>query len=215
MDYLIGVLGSLTASIIIYVFITWNVQFLSKRLSGSRLFGHGVEYKYKGQEKATKDILKDAKDSSFVYIFTIRGYSYFQPERDLSVLTEGEEKSIKLLISNPCDGSDISSVVKIRADEYKNSTPEKYKQELISGIDTIKIIMSKRSNIECRLHAEPPVFRMIILSNRIYVSFFAPYKSGSKLPVFRVNPTSDIYIGFKRYFELHWQKGANVNSVNC
>jgi hypothetical protein len=108
------------------------------------------------------------------------------------------KKEIKFLVVDP-----ESSYIDERARELRES-PEEYKTKLIA---TFKELINKtddKENIKKRYHKEPPVFRFLILQEKVYFSFFEKEKKGTSVKVIRANAKSEFYRGLNRYFEYIW-----------
>ena len=186
-----------------FIFVKAKNSSLLKAFSASRIFGHGIEYAYKDQNEALDDIKKDIKISDNISIFCIRGRSYIQQDEELSYVLDSH-KNIRFLLSNP----DNPYVIK-RAAEL-NMTAEDYKTQLRVNLRELIRNSHEKNYIQKKVHNEPPVFRILILDNRLYFSYFKEHKMGSKLPVFRAKYSSEIYVGFKRYFDYHWDNSQDM-----
>ncbi len=209
-QFLIGIAASLAAAFLFVWISKWRKLQWFKRLSGSAIFRHGVEYVYPSQKEATRDITSDILHSKEIRIFTMRGYSFILPEREFSFITDQSEKMIRFLIANPGSRKLPNPEIFKRGKEYKNANPESYRNDICSELGKLRIIMLRNKHVKCRLHSEPATFRVVILDDRLYLSFFSPYQSGSQLPIHRIKKGSLIYQGFLRHFEAIWDRLIDI-----
>lgn len=195
-----GVVYGLVAEIIVMLIVIVIAKVKNSSLfmifAASKIFGHGIEYVYKEQRDASKDILKDIESSTTVKLLCMRGRSFIQTDAELSQILEKRNLTIQYLVLDP-----DSQFVQKRADELNK---QNYKQELETNISDLKTQTQGKANVAKRIHDQPPVFRLLILDNRIYFSFFEKNKLGSQLPVFRAKDSSPIYKGLVRYYEYIW-----------
>jgi hypothetical protein len=201
-----SILAELFLLLVAFIFIKLRNSSILKSLSASRIFGHGIEYAYTNQDKALVDIKKDIENSNNISIFCIRGRSYIEQDEVLSFILD-THKRIRFLLSNPENPFVVS-----RATELEKS-PEVYKNDLRNNLRQLLDSTIGRQSIEKKVHNEPPVFRLLILDNRLYFSYFTAHSMGSRLVNFRVKPSSEIYKGFKRYYDFLWDNSQDMNQV--
>lgn len=194
-----SILIEIALSIILWIVAKVKSSSILKAISSSKLFGHGIEYVYSSYDKAKSDIKKDVDISPFVKIMCIRGRSFIQPDEELSVLASTRQTHVKYLLSSP-----QNPYLKMRANELGHDL-DIYIQDVKSNLEQLYNTSRGINNIETRVHNEAPVFRLIILENGIYFSFFVKIKMGKQLSVFRAKSNSIIYKGLNRYFDYVWE----------
>jgi len=172
-------------------------------ISGNELF------MYQNQQEAEADILQDMEISKNIDIFTMRGHSFILPERAFGRLSR-IDRNIRFCVSNPKTQKNPNPYIIDRAKETENTTPESYWNDLNNDKIKIKEIMKKNKNFKSKLHLVPATFRIFIFDDNMYFSFFEPFVSGSKLPIYKVNNNTGIYIGFKRFFEKIWKESKEL-----
>ena len=57
--------------------------------------------KYKNQNEAKDDILKDIEESNTIRIYTMRGHSFILPDRAFGKLPNNKDKTIKFCVADP------------------------------------------------------------------------------------------------------------------
>jgi len=202
--FLIGIASTIAAQVLLFFITFWKKVKWFKLLSGSKLFGHGIEYVYPSQKEAVKDIVNDIRNSNSIRVFCMRAFSFIHPEREFSFALDDQTKKIQLLIADPKTENNYNPEIEFRGNEYKDVTPKSYRRDIVSSLDRLRSIKLRNKEISIRIHDEPAVFRLYIFDNRIYFSFFSPYLSGSQLPIHSAKSKSYIYEGFLRYFERIW-----------
>lgn len=208
-----GIASSLTAMLISILFIRLRWPYILKKISRSKIFGHGVEFGYKNQESAKKDMIKSFNESNNIYVLCMRAYSVTQRERDFSYILQDRLKNIKLLIADPGNLINDNPEIRVRALE-RSESPEGYRRSIYNSIESIKRVMENNTNIECKLHKLASCHRLYITDDRIFISFFMPELSGTQLPIITVIKGSPLYRGMSRYFDQIWSQSRNVNELN-
>lgn len=167
-DFLLGILSGLVIEIIVTLIVHCVAKLknstLLKIIASSKLFGHGIEYVYKEQSNAMKDMMADIKKSTTVKLFCMRGRSFIQSDADLSEMIERRNLDMKYLVLDP--NSDFAQK---RAAELNKTN---YIQELETNISDLISQTVGKSNVHKRKHDQPPVFRILILDNRAYPELF-------------------------------------------
>jgi len=211
-QFLIGVASTLAGTALLFFVSKYKQVRWFKLISGSSIFGHGVEYVYTSQKEAVLDIIKDINHSDYIKIYTMRGFSFLEPEEDFSSFMRQQEKSIELLIANPGSKQSPNPEVINRGVETLTADPEMYRKDIIRALEKARILKEHNKRIKCKIHTEPATFRIILLKNRIYLSFFEPYKSGSQLPIYRIKSDSHIGMAFERLFRQVWKRASECHS---
>lgn len=211
-QFLIGVASTLAGTALLFLVSKWKRVSWLKWISGSFLFGHGIEYVYPSQKEAVLDIIEDMKHSDKIRVYTMRGFSFLEPEEDFSSFMDEPSKSIEMLIANPGSKRHPNPEVMNRGLETKTSDPDMYRKDIIRALKKVKILMEHNKRLRCRIHHEPATFRMILLNKRLYLGFFEPYASGSQLPIYRIRPDTHIYSAFERLFEQVWKRSSECES---
>lgn len=191
-----GLVVEIIIGIVIYVVAKFKNSTILKILASSKIFGHGIEYVYKNQNYAMKDMVADIQATRKVKIFCMRGRSFIQSDAELSAMIERRDLDIQYLVLDP-----ESYFVSKRSEELNKPN---YKQELETNITDLVNQSVGKNNIHKKKHNQPPVFRILILDSRIYFSFFEENKLGSKIPIFRAKKNTAIYNGLNRYFNFIW-----------
>lgn len=203
MELMHGIIVTIVAEIILMIVLTiWTNIRKKKWLSRicSKIFKHGVECVYQNQAQAINDIKKDIENSNGIKIFCMRGRSFIQYDQPLSYILEKRNFEIKYLLADP-----NSSFVEKRAQEINKI--KSYKGELENNLSDLFAVSGEKKEVEVRTHRQPAVFRLIILDDSLYLSFFTS-DLGSQLNVFKINKESLIYEGFNRYFKMIWDISA-------
>jgi len=201
---IVSVVGALVVQILFATFAKLRSFYLLKLFSGSDFWGHGIEFVYENQIKALPDIEKDIENSDEIKIFSMRGGIYIDQDGALSSIIN-KNKQIKFLLSSPSNPyiSERAEEVGMETENYRNFLTE-----------TFKLLLHKtrtNRNIERHIHSMAPIFRLLILNNRVYFSFFKHGVKGPGLKVFRAKANSIIYKGFSRYYEHMWKLSFNMD----
>lgn len=201
---LTGILGEIILALLGWIIVKAKSSSLLKIISSSKLFGHGIEYVYPSHDKAVDDMKIDIDKSAFVKIMCIRGRSFIQADEELSYVMTSNNKNIKFLLSSP-----TNTYIDLRANEI-GKPPELYRKEIENNLQQLFSATIGLNNIEKKIHNEPPIFRLIIMENRIYFSFFKESKMGTQLQVFRAKSNSSIYKGLNRYYDYVWNTASDM-----
>lgn len=171
----------------------------------SRLTQSGIEYVYSNDKDASRDIVKYTRRSKEIKIFSMRAYRLILESSALHFLLEpncpvGE---VRILLADP----DSDSVLK-RAREYaefdSTYTVESYRNEIQYSIENIHTRLHRLPKVKMRIHREYASFRLLIVDEYLFLSFFLKDESGDTSKVFRVSIHSPLYHAFYRYFDSIW-----------
>lgn len=207
---LIFLLISLIAAIVVIRTIEKTEKRKIEIISKENTNNIDISY-YGNQNEVVELIKKDIENSQEICIFTMRGHSWLLPEREFGYVPNLIDKKVKYCVSDPKEKNNPNKFIIQRAQEYKNTTPKSYWNDIYNDINKVKAIMKINPNFQCKLHMEPAVFRIFIFNDNIYFSFFKAYVSGSQLPVYSAKKESEIYKGFKRFFDIMWYESKPVN----
>lgn len=204
--FIVGTVASLAAMAL----AGWRWPSLLKSLSGSSMFGHGVEYCYSNQLHAERDIVEDLRRSNCVRILCMRGFSFVLPEGPFFFILSDPQKEVRLLLANPGRKLSDNEEMRARSRENPGLTSRIYRNQIRATQDAI--LAAKRSNpgIKCRLHTLPACHRLYICADYMYISFFRQGLMGSQLPIMRVRRSSPLYEGMLRHFDQTWQKSIEL-----
>ena len=192
-SFILGVLSSLAASYILYL-----LGFFSKLVPPK--LRKSFDREFRNQRRALKSIKKDAKTSSSMRVFCMKGDTFSSPGKagELhSLLLNGPTKQ-KYLISDP----DNLYVIK-RGQELGNNN---LKMGIENSLGCFDEIAKKNDNIKIVKHNEILRFRLIIFDECLYLSFQSTDIPGSKSPMQRYKKSSSGYSALEAYFEYTWKK---------
>jgi len=208
--FVLSILASLLAAIT-YSFL--STYLLSKRLKKqvalalSRLSGSGVEFVYSNDSEASEDMLKYVRRSKTIKMFSMRAHRLLIKERPLHFLIAPDcpVRDIKILLADP-DSESMAA----RAQEYvcsqPNYTVDGYKRDIRWSVESVAGHATTKPWIKLRLHQEPACFRILIVDDFLFLSFFLEDTSGEESEVFRVSRLSSLYRAVNRYFDWIWEK---------
>lgn len=203
-SFVAGVLASVVAAAIIAAAVRISPRPIWKKMAGSRLFGrHGVEFVYKSQHHAEKDMVKDLQDSNHVWVLCARGDSVSQPDRPFHFLLDGGRRECRFLLADPVINGQPNPHVVSRAEEAGNDAAN-YLERVRTSVAEVRAAVSKHANLAGRLHQEPAWVRLYLCDDRVYVTFFQPRIMAVDTPVLSINKRSPLYGGFRCYFERTW-----------
>jgi len=199
--FFLGILSGVIVSLI--------VNFLLNTFSSLRRFippklRKSFDKEFKTQKHAEKNIIKDAKKSSFMYVFAMKAGSFcdIAGESQLVEIFKNVQMEQKYLISAK---SDKNPYVGIRSKELHDGVALDY------GIAT-SIINLKRASVDPNrkikycLHAEIVRFRLIIFDECLYISYQIKNIRGRESPVQRFCRESSGYSAMSAFFNDKWEE---------
>ncbi|MGE5342904.1 MAG: hypothetical protein ACM3SY_15630 [Candidatus Omnitrophota bacterium] len=194
-----GVVTSFTGGYALSVFLTyknWLPFFKFKNM--------GIVKIFKNQDRASKSIVKDFKKSQFLKLLAMKGDSFSNPKREnpLREIIINSEIKQQYLISSP----DNPYLIK-RGKELKMDM----KHCVQLSLENFKTKQKQNTNIEFRIHNTVVRFRIILLSEFLYLSFQEVNIPGRESPILKINNDSPIYKCFYSLFEDLWEKYGDSN----
>jgi hypothetical protein len=204
LQFLSGVLASLSAAVIAGIFIRYfprRHKFLMSFVG--RILGCGIECVYKNEDEATGDILKSASTSKQIRVLSIRGFRLTNEERPLNRLL-GNEYSydrLEVMIANP-----HSAAVTKRAQGFADlartyAKASLYVDDIVRSLNVLLAASAKNRRIQVRMHTQCESFRLLLTDDDLYLSFFPKGKSASKSPVYRIRRGSYLYDAFVAHYD--------------
>ena len=206
-DFVLGIITGVIIALIVK-FLLSSFESLRKIIPPKRR--KSFDREFKNQKTAEKSILKDAKNSTFMYVFAMKGGSFCEPapddnkpgltsifnNRDLFNL---EQKYLISDLDNP--------YLEIRANELPDGLP------LRKGIETTLLRLEEKTQvnnkIQYRTHKEIVRLRLIIFDHCLYISFQPKSERGRMSPMQRYLKESSGYTALKAYFDDMWEKYKN------
>lgn len=164
----------------------------------------GIVKIFKDQKRAISYILKDIKKSNILHVLAIKGDSFSNPNPDnpLKEIISNARLKQRYLIStreNP--------YLKKRGKELDMDM----QQSVELSVENFKNAQTNNKNIEFRRHNEVVRFRIILLSDFLYLSFQEVNIPGKKSPILKIRKNSPMYKSFYSLFEDLWEKYLNGN----
>jgi len=214
--FLIGTASSLAAMAIVFFIARWRWPRVLAKLSGSAIFGHGVDYCYPSQEAAQSHMASQLRVSGTIRVMCVRAFSVTQPERPFSFLLEDRSKRIKFLLADPGDSLADNPEIERASREYATGTsPESYRSSVQISLRAVKQAQQRHNNIECRVHRLPRFIRMFLCDDCAFLSFFKAGEVGTGAPVLVVRHSSVLYEALTRLFELVWEEHSrDISQLN-
>jgi hypothetical protein len=200
-----GIITSLSVSAIFSTFTSLR-KFIPPKLRKS------FDKEFKNQECAEKSIIKDAKKSTFMHVFTLKGGSFCNKvtgrSKRLNEIFENIKIEQKYLISAQADKNPY---VAIRSRELDDGAT------LNNGIgDSITYLELAQADpnrkIQFHLHTEIVRFRLIIFDEYLYVSYQSKNIKGNKSPVQRYHRKSSGYSAMSAFFDDKWLEYSKKTS---
>ncbi|HOZ46150.1 MAG TPA: hypothetical protein PK468_06045 [Candidatus Hydrogenedentes bacterium] len=212
----ISVSSSLIASVVFAAVSTLiaSVKF-RKQLTVilSQLTGSGVDYVYANEKDAAEDLAKFTRRSEEVAIFGMRGFRVLSHDRPLHFLLEVgcPIKRLRCMCVDP-----DSEVARKRGAEYAqidtSYSEARYLKDVRFSVDTLLHHAEENERISVKVHEQNASFRLLILDDYLFLSFFSSDAVGQDSKVLRIPRQSPLYRAFCRYFEGQWESGHDVKS---
>ena len=196
MEYLIQIgIGILVSLVGAYIQAVTGV--LDKLIPFLRFRNAGVVKIYKNQEKAKKSILKDIEKSKILHLLAMKGESFSHHNRDFhDVLYNANIKQRYLIsaIDNP--------YLKKRGSELDMDM-----EECINlSVANFEKAKKKNNNVQIGRHKEVVRFRIILLSEYLYLSFQKVNIPGKKSSILKIKKNCPMYESFSSLFNDLWEK---------
>ncbi len=215
MELLIGILGSIIATIVVilctrYFNHKWYFTTLSL-LSKSELI-----YRYSNKEAVAKDLKQDIEKSERVYIFAGRGNELRRETFDslFSKRPHNRKVDLKILLPNP-EQDDKRQDWLTRRETELSSIDDGFRKDMLTSeiASSIKYLKEweNKNFLTLRLFSFPHIGRIIFTDNYLY---FTPYSSdeyarGNPLYKFK---KGDLYKSYERLFNCIWDISVEAKS---
>jgi hypothetical protein len=203
LQFLSGVLASLLAAVIVGIFVRYfprRRKFLVSFVG--RILGCGIDRVYKDEDEATGDILKSVSTSKQIRVLSIRGFRLTNEERPLNRLLGNEYSydTLEIMIADP-----HSAAVTKRAQGFSElartyAKASLYVDDIVRSLNVLLAASARNGRIQVRMHTQCESFRLLIMDDHLYLSFFPKGKSASKSPVYRIQRRSYLYDAFFAHF---------------
>jgi hypothetical protein len=212
----IGVAASLVATYLAAFFSKYlphRVQTVMQASIG-RLLGVGINYVYKDEEKASRDMLRDAARSKSIQVLSIRGFRLTSEGRPLSKLLGKDVpyNDLKVMIADP-----RSPAVLERSQGFTDTAlmyPQDnfYAEDVTKSINVLIGAAKANRRIHVRTHHQCESFRLFITDDSLYLSFFPKGRSASTSPVYKIKRDCLLYNAFATHFLWMWQYNSIEHS---
>jgi hypothetical protein len=86
-------------------------------------------------------------------------------------------------------------------------TPESFGEQIRKTIDFLKLLKAAQKNVRLKLYSDPPLLKMAILGDYIWLQHYQPGLDGQTMPryVFKHDPNiGSLYFPFYQYFLGRW-----------
>ena len=157
----------------------------------------GVLNVFNNQKNASKSILNDIEKSDFLHVLAMKGESFSDLDNDLSKHLYNAKLKHRYLISSLQNPHLIKRGTELNIDMVKSIS------QSLANFEKAQI---KNTNIEIRRHHEVIRFRIILLSNCLYLSFQAAGVLGRNSRVLKIDKNSSMYSCFNSLFNDLWVK---------
>ncbi len=206
-DFLIGVAGSLAATVV-WVLATY---FLSRHFRDRlirfvlRMLDAGIEFVYPRQSAAEGAIVEELRKGEEIKILNLRGRSL--AEGYLScLLQERPFRKVKLLLADPETPNSCNPLV-YRAQELQKTevtmSPNLFVDE---GRATLRLIydLNRNNLLEIKVYQFPAVFRLFATENTMFISYYPNIGRAREATVYRLRSGSPLFLMFWKYFDRIW-----------
>ena len=189
----VGLITSFLGGYVLAVFLALNrlMPFLKFKSTG-------VIKVFKDQKKANDAMSKDIKKSKTLCVLAMKGDTFSNPENPLSVVLKDTGIKQMFLIS-----SAQNPYLTKRATELKIDNMADCVEFSVNNLNTAK---KANHNIEIKRHNEVVRFRIILLSDYLYLSFQEVNIPGKKSPILKIEKDSSVYKCFSSLFDDLWAK---------
>jgi len=175
------------------------------------------------KEQAITDVIKDRNETAKVLanvtpeiksirVLAISSMTAILPVGIRDKFATLRNTEIKWLLLNP-----DSYYVKVRAQENPVRTPESLRHHILSGIGMLykTKVDNNQLNFHLRCYDELPIFRVVIIDDTAYLSYYPRNGSSDNIPVFVVTKgKSWLYYAIDKYFESLWDR-AKPYILDC
>lgn len=192
------------ASIVFY-YLVW--KFVLKPLQIVRK--QKLKVVYTSFQEARPFIKRKIQEASSIKISSVGGGAVVEDERGwiLETLLKRSHQDgvqIKILLLKP-----NSQAVQDRFKELDNLKPSKFPPEALSNyiLTNTQKILERKSKIGLRYYSAKPIWRLFILDDTAFVSFYLSSKEGHETQMTQLEKGSDLFTAFERTFDSLWEEG--------
>lgn len=129
--------------------------------------------------------------------------TFVEPQGEFhSVLQNCREAKIMLL-----DPYGEGAKIRARSIPIPCVNPENLREQILKSIDFLKRLKSFQKNIRLKLYPDPPLFKLAILGDYLWIQHYQSALDVQKMPEFvfqRGHSFASLYIPFYQYFVTRW-----------
>jgi len=203
--FLLSVASDVVASIIVAV-----GAWLSRRmwLTG---FYSDIAKVYTSKARGLKAINKDIAKSNSVRILSVRGKSIVDSDVYASLWDSTQlQKRIEIITSSP----DNDAVI-IERSQANNTSRDEYRTEMQFAYNVLMIKKQEFQNLSIFQHMESPSFKLIILDQCLYVSYYLREKNVNKSRLIKYKSNNGAYDAFLHYYETTKKHSTEMQEGNA
>ena len=162
----------------------------------SKFRSTGVVNIFRDQDHATKSLLKEIGQSQILHLLAMKGDSFSHPDKPLSKVLSNTGIQQRYLIStleNP--------YLEKRARELNMAMRE----SVAFSASNYRIAQNKNNNIRVGRHNVVVRFRLVLLSDSLYLSFQEVNIPGKQSTILKIRSDSPMYKCFYSLFDDLWE----------
>lgn len=207
--FILGVGSSVVASLLLsFTILTWKK---TRNNSIKRYFlkklNLGIQNVYKNRKESKLDMDADYEKSNSIRVITNRGFPFSDPSYSENSPHVSSVKKVKILLLNPYSESAKNRASEIIKMDKSGWRLEHFQRDIINSAKKL----DDHDNIEVKFHAEPSVFRLVLLDNSGYLSGFLRKYFGRDCPVYKFMAGTFLYNLFDKYFDSIWEKSLSMS----
>ena len=197
--FILGVLASLIGGFVLAV-----LGVLEKWIPFLEFNNIGVMKIFKDQNHATNSISEEIEKSKILYVLAMQGSSFSNPEKPLSKVLSNTGIKQRYLISTL-----ENSYLKKRGKELKMDMAH----SVNLSVANFKKAQEANSSIQIERHNEVVRFRIILLSDFLYLSFQKVSIPGKESSILKISNSSPMYLSFSSLFNDLWENYCKKNKI--
>ena len=193
-------------SLVLY-YLAWKFMLRPLQISKKQR----VKAVYNSYKDARPIIKQKIQVASNIGIISVGGGAIVEDERGWileTLLKRSHEDGvrIRILLLNP-----NSQVTQTRSKELDNLSSSKFPSDALEKyiLNNARKILERDSKVELRYYDSKPVWRLYILDETIFVSFYLSNKEGHHTQMTQLEKGSDLFSAFERTFDILWENGQN------